>query len=442
MWNHKTMKTNTLIVFLSCAAAVACAKVQADNAHAGDQKPRITVRFTGYPSAPVNKGGTCADENQVTDMNVWCYLDGKLDAFSYDESERCSVRLYEGREYSVYAIANIGPVDPPFLENDALKEKYVLPDLSGDPFCSSIPMSTPSAVCLNTGNATGMVPLELSRMFAKYNLRIGKHAGTVSQLEIKSIRVRNSPGEMFYFVGNCAGGLTVDGDSVIPGASCSEASLFLAENLCSGPLDEDHCTFIEIKGRLKYEDRPSMNSVYLLDQDMTYRWYFRDMTSGEFSIKRNTEYTASFTWSDFGWIADPEHVIVDNVIEDNSYCITFCDENGLPVSGAEYEGLDESSVIDIYYRTFPATEGDNVSISTNIPPKSIHLSFVGGPVHIRDGIFRQRIANNVKRESPASMVIVLTNQSKGISCSAELRFKGKGNCVDDWEEQDDETINF
>lgn len=407
-----------------------------------DEEGRIAVKFAGCPDAAGGKSSACADENSVTDLNVWCYLDGKLDAYSYSEDGNCSVRLYDNREYTILASANTGYIAPPFLESDAMDSQLNPPVFTEGTFKDALPMSTAAPVRINTGAVSGIVPLGLTRLVAKYRLRIGKQKDAVSQLEVKSVRIGNSPSCVCLFKENPARANLVGGDFTLPGKSCPETCLYLFENIHDGQLDENVCTYVEIKGRLRYEDRPSDDAVYVLDQNMTFKWYLKDSAGENFSIRRNTEYSATFTWSDFGWIADPDHITVDEITDDNSYCITFCDSNGLPVGGGVFEDLDKNSVIDLHYRVMPVSDSSFVKLSPNIQPQSIHLSFLGEPEHLHDGIFRQRIANNTDRELPAEMTLTLTNTARGISCNASIKLKGSGNCVGDWNGEDDEIVNY
>jgi len=438
---------------LACAGlactVLACTDIRSelvDGQQIQDEGQRICVNFSGHAQRPV-KGVLCTNEDRVCELNVWCYLDGRLDAFCYDENNICKVRLYDGREYVVLAMANMGRLQPPMLLSEAMDSQYGLPSLSSDLFKDALPMSTASAVTLNTGSTDGQVSLELSRLLSKYNLKILRQEGSVSKLDVTSVQVKNSPTGCFLFKENTiselmeAGGLT-DGDLVVPEGQSSSVTLYLAENPGGSRLNADVNSYIEIKGKLHYEDRPSTESVYILNQDMTYRWYLKDGVSGNYGVLRNCDYSATFTWSDFGWLADPGHVFVDEVVEDRTFSITFCDRDGIPLGGAEYDNLEQSSIIDVYFKLVPESEIDNITIATGIPPQQLHLSFLGGPEAMGNGLFRQRISNNIERELSSEMTITLTNEVRGISCSTKIRLKGRGNCVQDWDENNDENIYF
>ena len=90
----------------------------------GVQSEAVTVRCEVTAGTPT-RSSIDADEDALEDINLYAYCDGKLEAMLYTQSpEDIRMKLYKGRTYNMYALANMGEVEAPVREEDMKDHRY------------------------------------------------------------------------------------------------------------------------------------------------------------------------------------------------------------------------------------------------------------------------------------------------------------------------------
>lgn len=438
---------STPVIWLLLPFVAACSQISPDEDGLSRQTGRTETCFIARAleedGEKDSKSLFSSGENTVKDVNVWCYLDGELDASHYGTGTSASLRLYSGKTYHVYALANTGKMEAPALETGLSGLECATCPQQNTLFEGGLPMSS-GCIVIQTGVSSQREIIGMRRLVAKYILKIHIGEETVSRVELTEVKIRNAVTTVTPFSeGNCPSSVT-DGDVAVPTSSSEgcETILYIPENIRGEQLDEEHCTYVEIKGRLRYTDRPSEDSAYILNQDMTYRWYLRDSQTSRFDVVRNTAYSAVFSWSDFGWIPDVDNVSIDEVLEDGTYTLNFCDSAGVPVSDVVFRNANAGCTASLYWRAYPAESAADVEFSTSVSPSRLMLTETEVGTDVGDGVFRTSYVSGIDRSCTSDMIATVTNTAKGICCSAHYHFTGSGSRVAEWDKDDDEYVDF
>lgn len=449
----------TRLPFLTLSAAISCAMIPVSSCHREVGGPASSGRTDYRIEVSCNSGTKSMYSGIDSDIHsicIWAYLDGKLDAEIFRRKTNgiwkdrngndadLSLRLYRNRQYHIYALANMGEQDwkSRIYESSLPDMEYSVASYS-ELFSKGLPMCSDRALRFFSGSSgeSGM-RIQLVRLVAKWTMTFAASETSSSSLVVRNIRLKNAPSSVHPFTASKASG-TIDGDCETDLSVCIESSgkrmvqFFVlenlqgtaegilseeqktAENLAKGGLNPELCTFIEIEGEHKYSDRPSSSSVYTLRREMKYSFFLGDGTPGNCDLKRNTDYTSRFEFTDFGWTVDSYRTDASQTLEDDTSYVTFCDAQGRPLDEMTFSATEENSIVSIYYRVMP----DNLDIAVNSDVTDSHLRLVSSHIRVDDNIFCNTFANDyASRTGTTEMNFTISSASKGIFASIRCIF--------------------
>ncbi len=268
----------------------------------------IPVRFVlqegelsgGKYFAPASKA---VDEEFLKDINIYVVdAAGAVLSHKYvTASGDAAVTIYDGLEYKVYAVANLGKSAPLTSESMILSMKG-----GGAPEAFLMSGSTP----LQTLSDKGSITVPLTRAVAKITLKAdykGLNEGV--SIVVNSVSLCNIPREVSLFGKNRLVGAdeAMKGESRV-GVSREELergiSFYQFENLQgellqgnssqtakvwpSGSIYASTCSYVELRGRYSSPAK---------EGEIVYRFYLGSNMLSNFDVKRNTHYslTVNFT---------------------------------------------------------------------------------------------------------------------------------------------------
>ena len=181
-----------LAVWLVMLVSVSgCAKTQGEGA-AGSPSRRASVSF----SVSIRDRAGVWPAAAVENINIYVYRDGMLEDSAYSgEADKIGISVETGREYSFYALANVGQRYPPVEERLLKSSRY---DIAGLVVLQSgmIPMSASAEASVSGEHCS--IPIELSPVAAKLGLKL--EAPARWKYRVQSVRVVNLAADYCPFV--------------------------------------------------------------------------------------------------------------------------------------------------------------------------------------------------------------------------------------------------
>ena len=271
------------------------------------------------------------DEEAVDNLNIYIFCQGLLIRHIYENhSGSVPVDLNAGSSYNVYAVANVGEVEPSVSESDFVS-KLVL-DISS---VTDMEEFLPLAGCVRQVTVSRQeqrVAVTLERLVSKILFSLDRSA--LDGLEVTSVRLCQSPVRVRPFAdgGSAAGYVTevADGDyctdeDISALNEGEEVNFFALEN-CQGVLLPDNgdpsakiplfldykadlCTYLEVACRF--------DGTGLCEGDVTYRLYLGQDACTDFNVLRNSVLRVSLCLTVDGlkngvsWRVDPDYALRD-----------------------------------------------------------------------------------------------------------------------------------
>ena len=180
-----------------------CAKTQGEGA-AGSPSRRASVSF----SVSIRDSDGVWPAAAVENINIYVYRDGMLEDSAYSgEADKIGISVETGREYSFYALANVGQRYPPVEERLLKSSRY---DIAGLEVLQSgmIPMSASAEASVSGEHCS--IPIELSPVAAKLGLKL--EAPARWKYRVQSVRVVNLAADYCPFVDNYQARLMLEDD--------------------------------------------------------------------------------------------------------------------------------------------------------------------------------------------------------------------------------------
>lgn len=267
--------------------------------------------------------------DRIVDWTVFAYLDGKL-CLEHYSSQGSRIRLMTGVPYHFYAVANMGEVRAPVNESDVGDIEYRIEGLSGFDE-KGFPMAAHEVRTLSADERS--LTLSLTKLVARYDLKLNMDALDKTSFELCSVSVRQSALNVFPFSDESAATVTGDCDLSTPEdvdrlSDGRTVSFYMLEN-CQGvllpqnkdewekvpdniPDKKDLCTYLSVKGKWSC---PSQKA------DMEYRMYLGRDNVSDFNIERNKTYDVELFLTDAG--ADRSSWRVDKTNVENLLYLKF-----------------------------------------------------------------------------------------------------------------------
>ncbi len=309
---------NIIIAVFAMLLACGC-EGNMDNKGSSDSMLSINVRIEEKDAD--TRSSTMVEPSAIEDINIFVYDDeGLLVTYQYSafSSHSVSLKVYQGRKYSIYAVANVGDLTNfPQVQTVAGLEEM------GWSFTdthymtnteSTFPLSGKVSTVVKGENVQINIPLR--RLVAKFRVILDTTnlKKEVSRFHIKRIRLRNLNSRVSYFLTSKAGTaediMTKDivyEDAQILPAFSEGLDFYLPENaqgdLLSGNTGQethipgashkDLCTYIEFL--VDYRSNISYND------SLIYRYYLHDgVQMDNFDVLRNTMYTCVTSFTGYG----------------------------------------------------------------------------------------------------------------------------------------------
>lgn len=261
-----------------------------------------------------SRSSVSPDENKVEDINLYLFSEGMLRGYVYaDGSEDLILNLAAGVRYRMYALANVGMVEPVGADEDFMRQySYSIPSV--DSLDGRLPMAASVGdVCVDGAGQRVCVVLE--RLVSKMTLRVDKTA--LEGLQVTSVKLCQSALKVVPFCED--GSAASDPDEVGDGDYCVAEDLevlnaggriyFYALENCQGVLLPDNrdswekipsaldgkaslCTYLEICCRF--------DGSGLYEGDVVYRLFLGQDNCSDFNVRRNTVLDLSLLLTDDG----------------------------------------------------------------------------------------------------------------------------------------------
>lgn len=289
------------------------------------------------------------DEYALHDVNVFAFRNGLLeeDVFVSGATEAV-LELMSGSAYDIYAVANMGDMEPCTTEDDFL-ETFCYGIDSISELNSSVPMRW-SGIGIEVNESMAPVTAEFSRLVSKIGLSVDK--SLLDNLEIRSVRLCQCAMSVFPFndFGGC-GSKVMSASQVEDGDYASESDLnvlnagdrisFYSMENCQGVLLPDNtdawskipdslgdlaglCTYMEISCEFGEESQMVGETVY--------RFYLGMDDCRDFNVPGNSNIDVCLTLTDDGMNRISWRVEADAVLREGL-------ATGRPV-GSRYEMND------------------------------------------------------------------------------------------------------
>lgn len=294
-----------LLFFLMTLGLAAClSDIQPDN----DTHGLVSVKVRTVSLLP---------EDNIEDMNVFVYHDGVLYYAEYLTSKDFKMELNGGMDYTVYALANVGRVDPPLMQADLSSLKC------GFPEPEHLPMCCRNGIEVNF-IGDGEIKLEMTRLVSKISLKINNRL-TESDLDIQAVQLMQTPREIFPFVTDSRATEVFDGQSAdveqLEKLKNGETiSLYMLEN-CQGVLlpnntnagdkkpskignQAEVCSYLNIKGKWTTNGAKGDSDV---------RLYLGENNCSDFNVRGNTNITITLDLLDYGLVNSGWRAELSNV---------------------------------------------------------------------------------------------------------------------------------
>ncbi len=305
------MKTTTVGMVLLSLFVISCVREFESN-----EKVEVIISATGNTF----KSSMPVEEDKFLDLNAYVYSEGVLFFDGYSKGNTISLQIDRGREYTIYLLANVGKVDPPYKEADLseLACQFVYKSEGALPMC----MSGGRKIKVDSGIAN--YRFEMDRLVSKYTLYLEDMLEN-SSINITSARICQEASSVNPFLQSSKATSTQMGDS----ASKQDLNIlnqgggidfYVLEN-CQGVLlegNEDpwrkepssipgkalYCTYIELSGNWTTNGASA---------DMNIRLYLGMDNITDFNVRRNTNIQVGLCVSDDGILKSSWKVGLSNI---------------------------------------------------------------------------------------------------------------------------------
>ena len=342
------------------------------------EEASISVEFRA--ANKYTKSSVDVQESRISDMNFYVYSQGVLYSSSYGAQSTATFVLDKSREYTVYALANVGEVLAPYKEEDLglLSVDFAL-DAQG-----LLPMCLREGKTIRVTGKDGVIDIPLTRLVAKYSLNI-KPLLEHCSVNFTSVRICQASNELFPFSGSGSALSVCDGDyASAEDLAClndgQTIDFYVPEN-CQGVLlpgntdpwkknfESGHrqagsCTYMEIKG-----DWTTVGA----DADLTLRLYLGNDSTTDFNVVRNTNVLLTLSISDDGTLKSNWKSSLD----------AFTDERKLAFASSSQMVYQEDGWTRLPLEVYPSDMTFYASILTEDIDGSLEIKTSGGDVYVR-----------------------------------------------------------
>ena len=275
-----------------------------------------TLNLLFYEPETLTKSSIQTSDTRINDVNLYAYVDGKLNRSFYLDEKTKQVNLVPGVEYELFALCNAGkPVEAPQALSDL--GDLLLTVRGVDVFSATgLPMASApmEPTVLRQGENTLSFPV--SRLVSKWNIRVDRTALERSDIEITSLVIVNAALNVTPFRSRSKATAVGDGDHAtaadIHNLNLGQAVQFFTLENCRGTLleagatpadrvydklpstERDYCTYVELTCRYTSDGGAASS------QNMKYRFYLGANTTDNFDVVRNTTHTLTLSLSDEG----------------------------------------------------------------------------------------------------------------------------------------------
>ena len=270
----------------------------------GVQSEAVTVRCEVTAGTPT-RSSIDADEDALEDINLYAYCDGKLEAMLYTQSpEDIRIKLYKGRTYNMYALANMGEVEAPVSEEDMKDHRYSVGSLR------EIEGAFPMAWMKEGFTIEGSSPslgISLERLLARISFSIER--SELDDFQVTAIKLRQGALGVYPFreesraesASDVADGDWASASDLSTLNAGGEIAFYALENRqgvlmpgnsdpCSKtpdgiPDNSELCTYLEMTSSYSGQ----YQGVTVSSDNVTYRFYLGEDNCTDFNVIRNKD---------------------------------------------------------------------------------------------------------------------------------------------------------
>lgn len=270
----------------------------------GVQSEAVTVRCEVTAGTPT-RSSIDADEDALEDINLYAYCDGKLEAMLYTQSpEDIRIKLYKGRTYNMYALANMGEVEAPVSEEDMKDHRYSVGSLR------EIEGAFPMAWMKEGFTIEGSSPflgISLERLLARISFSIDR--SELDDFQVTAIKLRQGALGVYPFredsraesASDVADGDWASASDLSTVNAGGEIAFYALENRqgvlmpgnsdpCSKtpdgiPDNSELCTYLEMTSSYSGQ----YQGVTVSSDNVTYRFYLGEDNCTDFNVIRNKD---------------------------------------------------------------------------------------------------------------------------------------------------------
>lgn len=270
----------------------------------GVQSEAVTVRCEVTAGTPT-RSSIDADEDALEDINLYAYCDGKLEAMLYTQSpEDIRMKLYKGRTYNMYALANMGEVEAPVSEEDMKDHRYSVGSLR------EIEGAFPMAWMKEGFTIEGSSPslgIFLERLLARISFSID--SSELDDFQVTAIKLRQGALGVYPFredsraesASDVADGDWASASDLSTVNAGGEIAFYALENrqgvLMPGnsdpwsktpdgiPDNSELCTYLEMTSSYSGQ----YQGVTVSSDKVTYRFYLGENNCTDFNVIRNKD---------------------------------------------------------------------------------------------------------------------------------------------------------
>ena len=270
----------------------------------GVQSEAVTVRCEVTAGTPT-RSSIDADEDALEDINLYAYCDGKLEAMLYTQSpEDIRMKLYKGRTYNMYALANMGEVEAPVSEEDMKDHRYSVGSLR------EIEGAFPMAWMKEGFTIEGSSPflgISLERLLARISFSIDR--SELDDFQVTAIKLRQGALGVYPFreesraesASDVADGDWASASDLSTVNAGGEIAFYALENrqgvLMPGnsdpwsktpdgiPDNSELCTYLEMTSSYSGQ----YQGVTVSSDKVTYRFYLGEDNCTDFNVIRNKD---------------------------------------------------------------------------------------------------------------------------------------------------------
>lgn len=335
----------------------------------------IPVEFTISSIGTADtRSSISASETTVRDINIYAYLDGKLEKSAYFESSSSfTVSLIKGRRYNLYALSNMGKLTPPDFEEEMLGTKFSMGPMSY--INGGFPMSWSQHGFMVSENSP-TVNVRLIRLVSRISFSLDRSA--VGDFKVTSVRLCQSASSIYPFASESRAespSEVINGDHAsaqdINSINSGRSVSFYAYENCQGILLPDNvtaeskipsnipansrlCTYLEMTASFSGQ----YDGVDVSSNNVKYRFYLGADNCSDFNVKRNTDIVINLKVTEERIFDESWRVSYGEELPDISY--------GLEIVPKDTEvGLGLSSPLSAnYYRLVDGARDQNTDVTS------------------------------------------------------------------------------